>query len=156
MVCLEVVRARGHSNISALHRTTIEITRERELTPRGDCVIGVASDKSPLDFSEEFKKCARRDEAIIVIVLEASGLQDTVLAHGSSKLVLTSSTKIILRKSTYIDPATVAIRASKAAGDLRRDLVEKLKDPDTVLEAKLYCLDLDEVTSIYRGAGGVF
>ena len=155
MVYLEVIKARGHPNIRALHRTTIEITKEHNLTPRGDCIIGVSSDKAPLDFSREFKKCARRDEAIIIVVLGASGLQDIVLAHGSSKLVLTSNTRIILRKSTYIDPSTVAIRASKAAGDLRRDLIDKLRDPYTLLEVRMYCLDLEEITSIYRRAWGV-
>jgi hypothetical protein len=156
VVYLEVIKARGHPNIRARHRTTLEVTKESSLTVRGDCIIGVSADKSPLEFSEEFKNCIRRDDAIIVAIIEASSLRDIILAQGSPHLILTSSTKTILRKSTYIEPSTIAIRANKAAGDLRRDLVEKLKDPLTLVEIKLYCLQLSEITSVYELSRRVF
>ncbi len=155
MVYLEIIRARGHPNIKALHRVTLELTREPILTPRGDCIIGISADKAPADFSDEFKNCIRRDSAILVALIKVPGIQEVVLAHGNSQLLLTSNVRTILRKSAYIEPGTIAIRASKAAGDLRRDLVEKLRDTNTQVEVELYCVGLDEITSIYKHLRGI-
>ncbi len=52
----EEVTASGHENIEATHPTTLEITKERGLSRRGDCIIAVGADKSLADFSEEFKE----------------------------------------------------------------------------------------------------
>lgn len=155
MVCFEIVRARGHRNISARHDTTIEVTRDKELTPRGDCIIGVDADKASGDFSHEFKKCITRDFSFLIAVFEVDNIRDYVIAEGSPRLLLSDLNKIIIRKSTYIEPATIGIRANKAARDLRRDLIERLKNPDTTLIVYLYVLSLDEITSIYPGSRSI-
>ena len=36
--------ARGHENIRGVHKTTFEFTKEKELTLKGDCIIGVNAD----------------------------------------------------------------------------------------------------------------
>ena len=41
---MEIVIARGHPNIRATHKTTLEVTKEKELSPRGDCIIGICAD----------------------------------------------------------------------------------------------------------------
>jgi hypothetical protein len=51
-----------------------------------------------------------------------------VVGVGDPGLELSGSTKIILRKSTYVEPSTVMLRANKAARDLRRDLVKALSE----------------------------
>ena len=156
MVFFEVIKARGHPYIRASHKTTLEVTKEPGLTPRGDCIIGVFADKAVRELCEEFKNCIRRDNAILVVIIRAHDLWDVILAQGNSRLILASNTKVILRKSTYIEPATLGVKANKAASDLRRDLVEKLKDPSTMIEVELYCLGLDEITSIYEYSRRVF
>jgi len=155
LVCLEVIRARGHPNIRALHKTTMELTREHTLTLRGDCIIGVSANKAPVDFNEEFKNCIRQDNAILIVVVKTPSQQEIILAHGDSHLMLTSDTRIILRKSTHIDPGTIGVKANKAASDLKRNLVEELKNPLTTIIVELYCLGLDEITSIYKHSGRV-
>ncbi|MEM2324735.1 MAG: DUF371 domain-containing protein, partial [Archaeoglobaceae archaeon] len=40
------ILAFGHSNITAKHRTTFEITKDQEISKRADCVIGVKASKS--------------------------------------------------------------------------------------------------------------
>jgi len=35
---------KGHKNILSLHKKTIEITKESELTINGDCIIGTSAD----------------------------------------------------------------------------------------------------------------
>ncbi len=119
--------ARGHRNVSARHRTTFEVTREDSLTPRGDCIIGVSSAMAAASLPQWLKEGLRRPDSIVVVILCAEGICDSVTGSGSPRLILSDSTRMIFRKSTYIEPATVMIKASKAAKDLDRRLVEALR-----------------------------
>jgi len=46
----------GHKNILSLHKKTIEITKESQLTINGDCIIGTNSSLACIDLPEKFKK----------------------------------------------------------------------------------------------------
>ena len=46
----------GHENIRSLHQKTIEITKEGNLTPSGDCIIGVNASCGCNDIPNEIKK----------------------------------------------------------------------------------------------------
>ena len=124
----EVIFARGHENISARHETTIEITKDARLSESGDCIIAVSANKALGDLSSEFKKNLLKDHANITISVEAGGVTETLSAHGSSRLILTHSTDIVVRKSGYVCSRTLAIHANKSACELSRDLVTKLKN----------------------------
>lgn len=118
-------RAKGHPNVRATHRTTIEITREESLTPRGDCIIGVSSEASANDLPPWLKERIRSGH-LVVLVLCAGNICDSVIGHGSPQLTLKSTVKMIIRRSGYVEPSTIMLESSKAARDLRRDLVEAL------------------------------
>ena len=45
----------GHENIRSNHKKTIEITKEAELTLRGDCIIGVCATSSCFDLPSSLK-----------------------------------------------------------------------------------------------------
>ncbi|RLE99074.1 MAG: DUF371 domain-containing protein [Thermoprotei archaeon] len=127
MIAVEVVRARGHPLIRAAHRSTFEVTREPSLTPRGDCIIGIAADKAPAQFSQRFKELASSEGALILIVLRAGGVTEVVRARGDSRLRLSSLTSMVVRRSRYVDDRTVAVESDKAAAHLDRRLVELLR-----------------------------
>jgi len=129
MEITEIIFAYGHKNIRATHESTLEITKEAELSERGDCIIAVSANKSMTDLSSEFKKNLRKENAKITILIEAGDTVEVVNALGSSRLILTHPTDIVVRKSNYICNRTLAIQADKAACDLSRKLVEKLKNP---------------------------
>ncbi len=122
----EKIGAIGHSNVSSMHKTTLEVTREDYLTPGGDCIIAVSADRSMQDFSGGFKDLLRRDDARIEITLYCAGLKEVVFAYGSRDLVLSHPTDLVVRKSSFICDRTLAIRADKAALDLDRGFVSKL------------------------------
>jgi hypothetical protein len=124
----EVVFARGHENILATHPSTLEITKERHVSRRGDCVVAVAADKGIEDLSQEFKQSMRRGANVTVLVI-AGEMTERINAHGDPRLSLTHPTDMVIRKSTHISGRTLAIHADKAANDLSRKLVEKLKNP---------------------------
>lgn len=130
---VEEIRAFGHSLIKATHRTTFEVTREDHLTERGDCIIAIRADKAARDLSERFRDIARRPNAEIIIVIEADGEMDVVRAYGSPRLTLAHPMDIVVRRSSYVCGRTVAIGADKAACNLSRKLIEKLRNPHQVV-----------------------
>ncbi len=138
--------ARGHENITAKHKTTLEITRDAELTPRGDCIIAVDASISLPDFPENFKSLLRKDIIFEVrIDLPDYKLSETLTARGSEKLPLTHPTDMVIRKSKFVCPRTLLVSASKAARDLDREVVEMLKDKKTEVVITLQPLrDLGE------------
>ena len=125
----EVIFARGHENVLATHKTTFEITKEALLSEKGDCIIAVSADKALADLSFKFKDWLKRENAKISILIEADNLKETVSAFGSPKLILSHPTDMVVRKSSYVCDRTLAVKADKAACDLSRKLVEKLRNP---------------------------
>ena len=133
----EIITAYGHENIQATHKTTLEITRDKHLTRNGDCIIAVAANKSLADLSPKFKEKLRRNNAILTIRIEVEGVIEEIKASGSSHLILTHPTEIVVRKSDYISNRTLAIRADKTSYDLSKRLVDKLKNPNQKVKITL-------------------
>ena len=125
----ETIFAYGHENIQATHRSTFEITKDVRLSNKGDCVVAVSADKSMADLSPEFKKNLRKENARVIILIETKEETEVVNAFGSPRLILTHPTDIVVRKSSYICSRTLVIQADKAACDLSRKLVQKLRNP---------------------------
>lgn len=136
----EIIRCRGHENVKATHRSTLEITREDFLTPRGDCIICVSADKALSDLSEDFKEALRRG-AKLRVVIRAGDVADELIAQGNPDLKLESPISMVIRKSDYVDGRTLAIRANKAAKDISRELVELLNNPETEVIVELIIED---------------
>lgn len=125
----ETVFAVGHENVRATHETTLEITKEKLLSRQGDCIIAISADKAVVNLSREFKDGLRKPNARVTLMIEAEGIVEEVKAHGSPRLLLSHPTDIVVRKSDYVCSRTLAVRADKAASDLSRELVEKLRNP---------------------------
>jgi len=125
----EVIIAYGHENVKATHRSTFEITKESHLSKRGDCIIAVSANKGLAELSDIFKEVLRRCGSKLTILIEAGGASDVINAFGSPLLTLMHPTEMVVRKSGYVCRRTLAIQADKAACDLSKALVEKLKIP---------------------------
>lgn len=129
----EEVIARGHPNITASHYNTFQITRERSISRRADCVIGVEADKSISELSEEIRKEIRAGKKLkIALRLPDYGIEEEVHAVGAPS-DFSHPGDIVVRKSSYVCSRTLAIKADKAAKDLSREMVDLLKLPDTLL-----------------------
>jgi hypothetical protein len=125
----EVIFGYGHENIKATHRTTLEITKDRHIFSEGDCIIVVAADKALADLSPEFKESLRKPNAKLIMLIEAGETAERLTAYGREQLPLAHSSDLVVRKSDYVCNRTLAVHADKAAIDLSRELVEKLKNP---------------------------
>jgi hypothetical protein len=133
----EAIVGYGHKNVQATHKTTFEFTKDTHLSKKGDCIIAVAADKALADLSAEFKEKLRKPHAKLVILIEAGGIIEQMNAHGSPRLILTHPTDMVVRKSDYVCNRTLAVHADKAAQDLPKALVEKLKNPQQKVKITL-------------------
>jgi hypothetical protein len=122
----EIVRARGHGNVTAAHRSTFEVTRDPEITRAADCIIAVAADKAASLLSEEFKAAAARDDARITAAITCGGMRDTVRGWGSRAMTFEDDRSMVFRVSSFVCGRTVMIDASKPASGLDRALVARL------------------------------
>jgi hypothetical protein len=125
----EVFYAFGHVNVRATHRSTLEFTKDAHLSKMGDCIIAVAGEKGLMDLSNEFKENLRRPNAKLTITIETDGIKEQIHAHGSPNLLLSHPSDMVVRKSSHVDSRTLGINADKAARDLSRALIEKLREP---------------------------
>ena len=125
------VEFRGHPMVRSLHRNTIEVTREPHLTIRGDCIIGVSADKGLTDLSSALRDAISSDGSKLVISIEVPPDTFVVSATGGSALTLENPHEMVIRKSTFASPRTLALNADAAAKDLPRNMVERLRNPET-------------------------
>ncbi len=125
----EVILGQGHANVLATHRTTLEFTKEKHLSKMGDCIVAIGANKAVADLGDEFRKSLTNDSARLTILVEAGGISEEINARGSSRLTLAHEKDVVIRKSDYVSTRTLAVHADKAANDLSREFVERLKDP---------------------------
>jgi len=130
MGIIESLTAKGHPLVKATHPTTLMITKDREIGPRGDCIVAVAADKAVADLGHVFKMSIRAGRPVKVTFKVGDALF-VANGFGHPDLVLNHKTDIVIRKSAFKCGRTLAIKASKAAADMPRDLVSRLRDPAT-------------------------
>lgn len=120
----------GHPNVLCTHQKTIEITKMSSLTLKGDCIIGVRANKSCTDLSRSLREGLQKPNSFVDIEIQVNGLSFAIKGRSSGGLSLLSETDMVIRKSAYTCPRTVAILSDNACSDIPREIVELLKDPD--------------------------
>ena len=112
----------GHLNISAAHLTTMEFTSDKEISPRGDCLLAcnVIFD---LKTVQNFLKNVKR----IKITISADLVSDYVECLPNQQF--NDLHELVIRMSAVQTCRTFGFNATKGARMLSRELVQKLKDP---------------------------
>ncbi len=129
---LEEIIAYGHPNITARHRTTLQLTKDEEITLRADCVVGVRANKSVRDLSQELKSHLIEGGSV-EITISAGGMEFRLEAMGDPRLRLTHTRDVVVRRSDFVDDRTLVIRSSAAARDLPREMVRAMRRADEVI-----------------------
>ncbi|MCS7130288.1 MAG: DUF371 domain-containing protein [Archaeoglobaceae archaeon] len=133
MIIFEV-HAFGHPNITAKHRTTLQVTKEAEISKRADCIIGVKADKSISEIPNEAKIALKKGLKVeLDILLPDHDIKETLIGFGDERLSFTHEEDIVIRKSKFVCGRTLLIRANKSARDLKREILDLLKDKKTEL-----------------------
>lgn len=121
----------GHKNVRAHHPRTIEITTEPDLTLQGDCIIGVGAECGCKGIPESMKKEIKRSDSNIKITIQVNGKSFQIVGRGHEDLVLENPHDIVIRKSNFLCPRTLAVSCDKACDDMPRQIVKMLQDPKT-------------------------
>ena len=121
----------GHKNIRSLHQKTIEITKDVHLTPRGDCIVGVNASCGCSDLPDTLKAKIRNPGARITCTINVCHHTFSVQGRGDASLVLTHPTDIVVRKSSFTCPRTLAIKCDRASDGIPRQMIKLLQNPET-------------------------
>lgn len=109
----------GHKNVLSLHKNTIEFTKDKELSLRGDCILGVNAsfeiDKKKL-FS--FKK--------IKVTIKTPIAKDFFISEVNPNF--DDDHELVFRKSNFHSKRTIGFYVTKAAFDIDRKIIDYLKD----------------------------
>jgi hypothetical protein len=121
----------GHENIRSNHKKTIEITKETELTPRGDCIVGINASYSCYDLPDSLKNKLRDPASKIQFSIKVEEHEFLLEGKGHEDLILTHKEDIVIRKSNFVCPRTLAVKCDKASDLIPREMVKLLQDPKT-------------------------
>ena len=127
----EVITFQGHKNVLSLHSRTIEITKDPNLTKKGDCILGVSANKACNDLDSSLKNRLRTNGTVVKISIVVEPFEFEVSGYGSNTLEISHGHDIVLRKSNYVDSRTLAVSCDKSAFDIPRDLVTLLTNAET-------------------------
>ena len=121
----------GHENIRSNHQKTIEITKESHLTPQGNCIVGINATSGCADLPQELKDKLKVSDTKITFSIRVGEHEFILEGKGHPDLILTHSEDIVIRKSDFICPRTLAVKCDKASDLLPREMVSLLQDPKT-------------------------
>ncbi len=121
----------GHKNIRSLHTKTIEITTEHNITLNGDCIVGVGAICGCNDIPEQMKNLLRNSKSDILFTISVKDISFKVKGIGHENLILTNPHDIVIRKSSFICPRTLAIRCETASDSIPRQMIKILQSPDS-------------------------
>lgn len=126
MICFT---AKGHPNISALHKNTLEFTRESHVSPEGDCIVGV-----DCDFKlAELKKMLGYE--MIRITMSIDGIKQSFCADVNKAYC--DEDEMVFRITDYISARTLGTRSELSASGLDRSIAARMKDPDARMRVKI-------------------
>lgn len=117
----------GHSNVRSTHRTTTEITTEESLTPRGDCIVGVGAGMGCSALPDDMKQMLRRGDSRVRIAILVGTRRFVIRGRGDPGLTLEHRSDIVIRKSTFLCPRTLAVECDAASVDMPREMVRDLR-----------------------------
>jgi len=122
-------KAYGHPNILAAHKTTLEFTKDAELTLKGDCILGVKADFELIKLKEFIKKAKNKKLAITIETTSKPKIKETIKAELNPSF--NSDKEFVVRKTDFVSERTFAIKADKSAFWLNRDLINFLKKKES-------------------------
>jgi len=123
------IKFSGHKNIRSLHPKTIEITKDSHLTPRGDCIVGVNATCGCKDIPSRLKKKLKDPNSTIKFSIDVNDYSFKFSGKGHKNLLLTHSDDIVIRKSNFVCPRTLAVSCNKASDSIPRKIIQLLQDP---------------------------
>jgi len=120
--------AYGHPNMRAAHKLTLEFTKDKELTPRGDCIIGINADFQ----LEDIKPLLIHPLLKMTIRLDTE--EKTLTFNPNPDFC--SDHEIVVRLGSFLSDRTLGTGAELAAKHFHPWL-SKLQDPNKRIEVEI-------------------
>lgn len=121
----------GHENIRSLHQKTIEITKDSSLTLNGDCIVGINATHACADLPKKLKNALQDPTCNVKISLKVGNYDFIINGKGHPDLHLTHKKDIVIRKSNFTCPRTLAICCDKSSHVIPREIIRLLQNPKT-------------------------
>ena len=121
----------GHKNIRSLHKNTIEITKDSSLTPSGDCIVGVNASFACKDIPNKIKKKLSDPKTQVTISIVINDDVFKIVGKGHRSISLTHPTDIVIRKSNFTCPRTLAVGCNLASDSLPRKMIKMIQKPES-------------------------
>ena len=119
--------AYGHQNVLGTHKTTLEFTKDSDLSLKGDCIIGVKADFDLKKIKELIQNAKNKTITISIETVSApEKINETVTAQIN--FGFDSNREIVIRKTDFLSQRTLAVMTDKAANDLDRKFIDYLKN----------------------------
>ena len=131
----------GHPNVLSKHPRTIEITKDNFLTKRGDCIIGIKSNKGCMDLDPKLQKLIKKEKMKIEIEIFVENTKYKLMGYGNNRITLKNKHDIVLRKSNFVCNRTAAILCDKSSSDLPEKMIKILQNEDTSGTMIISCND---------------
>lgn len=125
------IKFSGHENIRSTHQKTIEITKESKLSTRGDCIIGVKASSSCFDLPVSLKEKLQNSNTEVRFSIKVDNHEFIIKGRGHEDLILTHKEDIVIRKSSFVCPRTLAINCDKTSDLIPREMIKLLQNPRT-------------------------
>ena len=129
-------QAKGHQNIRASHKTTLELTTDTHMTQKGDCIIGVSSTHGLNDLPDKLKKKIQLSSSLIILILKIDKNEVKITGHGNPALSLSHANDMVVRKSSFTCSRTLCINSSHGSADLPLEFVDLLKQ-GTIIDVRI-------------------
>lgn len=125
----------GHANIRASHKNTIEFTKDKELGVRGDCILGINADFD-LKRIKEYIKGKNK----LKIKIAVDNISDEFECIPNQKF--NDKNEMVFRLGEFASERTLGLRCSKAAKHIKREIIEKMKEPGKRMKVFISSLSL--------------
>ena len=122
----------GHPNILGTHKTTLEFTKDREVTLEGDCIIGVNADFDLGKIRDFIENSINKKIIIAIQTINNKKIKETISAELNQNFK--SNNEFVVRKTNFASERTFAISSNKAAFDMNRDLIRFLKEKENKIK----------------------
>ena len=147
--------AYGHKNMLAMHKNTLEFTRDKEVSLQGDCILGVGATFS----TAQLMKLVRQYNKLRLVISVGRGggaKREEVLFDTNPNF--SDKNEIVIRKSGYDSERTLGFFADKSAKDIDRDIVKMIKSKKTRMnleirpQIRLFIFDFDDTLEDFKKA----
>jgi uncharacterized protein len=128
----------GHPNIQSLHLRAIEVTKNPNLTLRGDCIIGVRASKACKDLNPSLQRLLKKEDSVVRLSIITGDLFYRLNAFGNSRIMLLDAQDIVIRKTNFVCSRTLCVNSDKASFDIPREIIRSLQHPERRAVLSIY------------------